>query len=132
MPIKALLFDIGGVCVLSPMLAIRTYEQTHSLPPGWINYAIQSNTPTGAWHRLERGQLRVGPEFYAQFEADFQRADLWAAYLKKIGREGAGSVPVPVINGEELFREMMEVARTLDPDMFPVLKALKESGRRLR
>ncbi|RMZ90607.1 hypothetical protein DV736_g2154, partial [Chaetothyriales sp. CBS 134916] len=56
-PPKVLLFDIGGVCVLSPFQAIIDYEQKHSVPQGYINYSIRALTPNGAWHQLERGEI---------------------------------------------------------------------------
>ena len=37
MVIKAVIFDIGGVVVRSPMLAIAKYEKEHGIPPNYIN-----------------------------------------------------------------------------------------------
>jgi hypothetical protein len=43
MVIKAVIFDIGGVVVRSPMLAIAKYEEELNLPHNYINcimYAV--------------------------------------------------------------------------------------------
>ncbi|GAB7343027.1 hypothetical protein MBLNU457_g1116t1 [Dothideomycetes sp. NU457] len=80
---KVLLFDIGGVCVVSPMSAIASYEQTHSLPPGYINHAISSSGPNGAWARLERGEIALDSSFFAAFEADLRSETVWKAQWAK-------------------------------------------------
>ena len=45
MAVKAVIFDIGGVVLRSPMLAIAKYEKERGLPPNYINcimYACRS------------------------------------------------------------------------------------------
>jgi len=37
MVIKAVILDIGGVVVRSPMLGIAAYEKEHGLPSNYIN-----------------------------------------------------------------------------------------------
>ena len=37
MVIKAIIFDIGGVVVRSPMIGIAKYEKEHGLPTNYIN-----------------------------------------------------------------------------------------------
>ena len=37
---KAVIFDIGGVCVASPFRGIAKYEREHGLPPNYINVAM--------------------------------------------------------------------------------------------
>ncbi|KAG8744552.1 hypothetical protein FRC12_014776 [Ceratobasidium sp. 428] len=36
-PIKAVFFDIGGVVVKSPLIAIHNYEREKGLPKDWLN-----------------------------------------------------------------------------------------------
>lgn len=126
-PPKALLFDIGGVCVASPMRAILLHETALSIPPGWVNYSISRSAPTGAWHQLERGEIPLDASFFAAFNADLARPELWAAHWAKSGKGPAPSMPS--IDGEKLFWEMMEMSRTPDRYMFAALKRLRDSGR---
>ena len=67
--IRAVLFDIGGVVQDSPLHAIACYERAHGLAANAINRAVAAAGETGAWARLERGELGLA-EFYPRFEAD--------------------------------------------------------------
>jgi len=66
---KAILFDIGGVVVGSPLAAIARYEAEHGLPAGFVNRVVVATGAAGAWSRLERGEL-VLAAFYPAFEQD--------------------------------------------------------------
>ncbi|RMZ77454.1 hypothetical protein DV738_g4359, partial [Chaetothyriales sp. CBS 135597] len=99
-PPKVLLFDIGGVCVVSPFQAIIDYEEQHSIPRGYINYSIRALAPHGAWHRLERGEIAND-----------------AAFM------------LPSIDAEKLYWAMMSTARANDPVMYAALQKLKADGR---
>lgn len=154
-----LLFDIGGVCVssaqlnrtrkhirkpdicihiqvVSPFQAILDYEISQNIPPGWVNFSISRTSPHGSWHKLERGETKMDANFFANFTKDLRRPDLWQQFIERQRQQKkpASSIPtslppVPEIDGELLFWEMMRVSRTPDPYMFPVLKKLKESGK---
>ena len=67
--LAGVLFDMGGVVMESPLHAIARYERERGLPVNAINRAIAAAGETGAWARLERGELTVGT-FCAPFEAD--------------------------------------------------------------
>jgi putative hydrolase of the HAD superfamily len=67
--LAAVLFDMGGVVMESPLHAIARYERARGLPPNAINRAIAAAGDAGAWARLERGELTV-TSFRALFEAD--------------------------------------------------------------
>ncbi len=67
--IAGVLFDIGGVIQDSPLHAIARYERDHGLVAGTINRAVVASGDTGAWSRLERGELTV-TAWCAPFEAD--------------------------------------------------------------
>jgi len=135
-PIKAVLFDIGGVCAGSPFQAILDHEHANSLPIGYINRCISFSKPDGAWHRLERGEMDVDDRFFDGFAKDLQVQAIWdecrhaAAATSTKGKEKAvtASTPPP-INSRKLFWEMMAASRTLDPHIFPVLQRLRSSGR---
>ena len=67
--LAGVLFDMGGVVMDSPLHAIARHERERGLPPNAINHAIAAAGETGAWARLERGELTVAT-FCAPFEAD--------------------------------------------------------------
>jgi putative hydrolase of the HAD superfamily len=66
---RAVIFDLGGVVVGSPLHAIAAYERDTGIPAGAINTIVVSTGPGGAWSRLERGELTL-EAFYPAFEAD--------------------------------------------------------------
>ena len=56
---RAVLFDLGGVILTSPLEFIRNYERGRGLPEGLVarllgGYGTESESP---WHALERGEL---------------------------------------------------------------------------
>jgi putative hydrolase of the HAD superfamily len=67
--IEAVVFDIGGVVLESPLHAIARYERDHGLAANAINHAVVASGEQGAWARLERGELTLAT-FGALFEAD--------------------------------------------------------------
>ncbi|KAL9638329.1 MAG: hypothetical protein Q9204_001542 [Flavoplaca sp. TL-2023a] len=77
---KAVLFDIGGVCVLSPLEAISTYENKNNVPSDWINYAISRAAPNGSWQKLERGEIKMDQDFFRGFNADLRNVKLWKEF----------------------------------------------------
>ncbi|RJE22415.1 epoxide hydrolase [Aspergillus sclerotialis] len=129
-----LLFDIGGVCVASPFQAILDYELANNIPPGWINFSISRTSPNGSWHKLERGEIKMDADFFAGFNRDLKIPELWKQFneraLKKKAPNSTVSTlpPLPELDAEWLFWEMMRISRTADPYMFPALKKLRESG----
>ena len=58
---RAVIFDLGGVVLGSPMHAIADYEREHEVAAGAVNRLIVANGPYGTWARLERGELRQTP-----------------------------------------------------------------------
>ncbi|KAG6060782.1 hypothetical protein E4U32_003289 [Claviceps aff. humidiphila group G2b] len=158
---KVLLFDIGGVCVLSPFQAILDYELQNSIPPGWINYSISRSKPHGAWHNLERGSIPLNEAFFTAFSLDLHRPDYWIDFH---ARQAAAKTPppppsssssssspstlsspsssssspsslqrdippLPRVNTQQLFSNMMTLAQQPDPWMAPALDILKQNGK---
>ncbi|GAB7365766.1 hypothetical protein MBLNU230_g7101t1 [Neophaeotheca triangularis] len=136
-----LLFDIGGVCVASPMQAILDYETAHSIPHGYINTAISHSGPNGSWARLERGQIPLDATFFAAFAADLTNEKRWRDYyarsLQKARSEPASQAaeetafqapPVPDIDAEALYWSMMRESRQLDRWMWPALRRLRAAA----
>ena len=116
------------------MRAINDYERAHHIPQGWVNFSISQTSPDGAWHRLERGEIKMDAEFFKGFNRDLRRADLWRQFCSrrfgdayKAIAQNVETPPLPDIDGEWLFWEMMRVSRTPDPWMYPALKRLKAS-----
>src|SRR5258707_13316962 len=69
MRFAAVIFDLGGVVLGSPLHAIARFERARGIPAGFINRVVVSSGPVGAWSRLERGEPRV-EAFVPPFEAD--------------------------------------------------------------
>jgi len=57
MPIRAALFDFGGVILSSPFEAFAHYERLNGLPDGTLRKVNSTNPDDNAWARLERNEL---------------------------------------------------------------------------
>ena len=66
-PFRAVIFDLGGVVLESPLPAIATYETETGLPPRFIARMVVEGGAEGPWARLERGELDTHA-FVAAFE----------------------------------------------------------------
>jgi FMN phosphatase YigB (HAD superfamily) len=116
--------------VVSPFQAILDYEIANSIPVGYINYNIRALTPNGAWHKLERGEIPNDAAYFKAFRADLERPELWAQFhAEKL--PGRKVPPVPSIDAESLYWDMMTKSRTPDPWMYPALLRLKARGWKL-
>jgi putative hydrolase of the HAD superfamily len=88
--IAGVLFDMGGVVMGSPLHAIARYERAMGLPENSINRVVAASGETGAWARLERGELTAAA-FCAPFEADCRAHGIevdGAAVMAAIGEAG--------------------------------------------
>jgi putative hydrolase of the HAD superfamily len=92
--IAAVIFDLGGVVMESPLHAIARYERELGLAPDAINRAIVAAGDTGAWSRLERGELTVD-EFYTPFEADCRACGIDVSGPQMMARIAQASVARP-------------------------------------
>ena len=92
MRFRAVLFDLGGVVVGSPLHAIARYERELGLPAGAINRVVVATAPHGAWSRLERGELGLDA-FYGAFEADCGAAGHAIDARELMVRVAAATVP---------------------------------------
>jgi len=95
--IAGVLFDLGGVVMDSPLHSIARYEADHGLGPGVINRAIRDSGETGAWSRLERGELSL-EAFLAPFERDCRARgiDVRGAALMRYIAEASAPRPAMV------------------------------------
>ena len=66
---QAVIFDLGGVVLGSPLHAIADYEREIGIPANSINRVVMDTAPAGAWSRLERGELSMDA-FYQAFDRD--------------------------------------------------------------
>ena len=57
MPIRAVLFDFGGVILTSPFEAFARYEAANGLPDGFLRAINARNPDDNAWARLERNEV---------------------------------------------------------------------------
>jgi putative hydrolase of the HAD superfamily len=65
----AVVFDLGGVVVPSPLDAFRAYEARVGLPHRFLSEVVLAGGEEGAWSRLERGELSMD-EFADEFSAE--------------------------------------------------------------
>lgn len=107
MQFQAVIFDLGGVVLDSPLAAFRRFEQDSGLPELFLGRVVIGSGPDGAWARLERGELAL-PEFCAAFEQDARAA-------------GAD------ISASELMRRVA-AAMTVRPAMLDAIRKLRAHG----
>ncbi|MCZ6464412.1 MAG: HAD family phosphatase [Proteobacteria bacterium] len=92
MACRAVIFDLGGVVLGSPLHAIAAYERESGIPAGFINRVVVDTAPAGAWSRLERGELRMEP-FFADFEADCAAAGQQISARTMMSRMAESAAP---------------------------------------
>lgn len=92
--ISAVIFDLGGVVLGSPLHAIAAYERDRGIPDGFVNRVVADTAPSGAWSRLERGELAL-EAFYPAFEADCAEAGREISAREMMTRMQAASLPRP-------------------------------------
>lgn len=107
MPIRAVLFDLGGVVLDSPLAVFTAYEQELGLPVHTLNKAIVGAGHAGAWARLERGELTMR-EFFEAFDAEL----------------AAGQIH---ISAEALMARMADNTQ-LRPAMLTAIRTIRSAG----
>jgi putative hydrolase of the HAD superfamily len=94
--LDGVLLDMGGVVMDSPLHAIADYERTRGLPSNAINRVVAAAGESGAWARLERGELTVAT-FCAPFEADCRAHGLEIDGAAVMAAIAAAGVPRPAM-----------------------------------
>ncbi|XP_071094392.1 acyl-CoA dehydrogenase family member 10-like isoform X1 [Haliotis cracherodii] len=56
---KAVIFDMGGVVIPSPIEALKEFEVGHNLPRGTVISLIVNGGEKGAWQQLESGNITL-------------------------------------------------------------------------
>ena len=93
---RAVIFDLGGVIVDSPMEGIARYERELGLEAGFVNRLIVETGDAGAWTRLEQGKLDM-PAFFDAFEADAKEAGVTLSARDLMAAMGESSTVRPVM-----------------------------------
>ncbi|KAJ2702459.1 hypothetical protein FB645_004278 [Coemansia sp. IMI 203386] len=133
--IRAVIFDIGGVVVRSPFIAISAYEREQGLPANYINVALSKLGDSGAFQRYERGELSYN-EFIDLWTAELNDADAnnraYRAYLKRRDLDVRMVLPTKTqINGAVLFERMMQMTRQPNKAVVDLIRELRRSGYRV-
>jgi epoxide hydrolase-like predicted phosphatase len=93
--LRAVLFDLGGVVLGSPLHAIAAYERDLDVAAGAFNRMVVANGAGGAWHRLERGELWLGDAFYAELDRELDRSGLPLRAAELMARVARAGEPRP-------------------------------------
>jgi putative hydrolase of the HAD superfamily len=92
--LRAVIFDLGGVVLGSPLHAIARFEREQGIPDGFVNRVVARTGPEGAWGRLERGLLDVAG-FVPVFEAECAEAGQPLSARALMERIGEAAAPRP-------------------------------------
>jgi len=93
---RAVIFDLGGVVLPSPLDTFRAYEARHGLPHRFLSEVVLAGGDGGAWSRFERGEL--GPdEFAAAFERECAAAGGQVDVTALLGEVATGAGPRPAM-----------------------------------
>jgi epoxide hydrolase-like predicted phosphatase len=91
---RAVIFDLGGVILGSPLHAIAHFERELHIAPGFINRVVVETGRDGAWARLERGELAM-EAFFEAFEGDCSAAGQKLSARALMERIGEAAAPRP-------------------------------------
>jgi epoxide hydrolase-like predicted phosphatase len=92
--LRAVIFDLGGVILDSPLHAIARFERDRDIESGAINRIVVATGHGGAWARLERGELSM-EDFFEAFEADCSAAGWRLSARELMERIGETAAPRP-------------------------------------
>ncbi len=92
----AVIFDLGGVVLGSPLHAIAAFEREQGIPAGFVNRVVMETAPEGAWSRLERGELTL-EEFFVAFERDCAAAGQVLSARALMERMAESALPRPAM-----------------------------------
>ncbi len=84
---EAVVLDLGGVVLDSPLEVIAAYEAETGLPAGIIDRTVAASGPGGSWARHERGELdrRTFLEaFAAELRAGGVEVDTAAELMRRV------------------------------------------------
>ncbi|KAJ1721811.1 hypothetical protein LPJ53_003724 [Coemansia erecta] len=133
--VRAVIFDIGGVVVGSPFLAISAYERSNGLPANYINVALSKLGDHGAFQQYERGEISHD-DFIDRWTGELNDTAAnnaaYRAYLERRSLDVHMVLPSKTsINGSVLFRRMMDVARQPNAPVVELIRWLRRRGYRV-
>ncbi len=96
---RALILDLGGVVLDSPLDAIAGYEAENRIPTGSINRHVGSAGGGGAWGAHERGELDFAG-FCDAFEAEMADQGLVVDAAVVMARIAVFAIPRPAVLGQ--------------------------------
>lgn len=88
-PVRAVLWDFGGVITSSPFEAFERFERESGLPENFIRTVNTHNPDSNAWAAFERSDISTG-EFSDRFEEE----------SANLGHRVAGSRVLALLEGE--------------------------------
>ena len=92
--IRAVIFDLGGVVLGSPLHVIAAYERRLGLEPGVINRVVSGTGLDGAWSLHERGMIDFD-RFCTQFNDECRAAGALIDTRRLMGQIDEVTVPRP-------------------------------------
>lgn len=84
MTVEALIFDLGGVVLESPFVAIERFAREEGLSLHELKSVLDYVSHDGAWAKLERGELSRAA-FAEEIEADARRAGFTLSGSRLLG-----------------------------------------------
>ena len=91
---KAVIFDLGGVILPSPIQFFRSYERERGLPERFISEVVVCGGEHGAWSQLERGELSL-TEFATAFADECEAAGARVDVGDLLGAMTGEAAPFP-------------------------------------
>jgi len=88
----AVVFDLGGVVMPSPLDVFRVYEARVGLPHRFLSEVVLAAGDHGAWARLERGELTMDA-FADEFGAECARAGGTVDVVELFAEVRTGATP---------------------------------------
>jgi epoxide hydrolase-like predicted phosphatase len=96
MSFRAVIFDLGGVVMPSPIDVFRAYETRHGLPNRFLSEVVLNGGEDGAWSRFERGELDPAA-FATVFGAECQAAGATVSVVDLLAEVSRDSRPRPAM-----------------------------------
>jgi putative hydrolase of the HAD superfamily len=93
---RAVIFDLGGVILESPIELFRRLEAERGLPMNIIGKVVVEAGTTGAWAKLERGELSI-VDFCSAFDAELKAAGAELSTYELMGQLSITTVVRPVM-----------------------------------
>ena len=135
--IKAVVFDLGSVVLGSPFGGISKFEKLHNLPHDYVNATIHFKGKSGAFQRMERGELQFD-DFLKEFTSELRENDTFDFYASTYSKKK--HLPSPTseqrdtilsgVNTAQLFAMMLAETEAFDDQVLRCIFYLR--GRKIK